>query len=387
MDRLNVGIVGAGFAAGSHIEALRRVPGLTVAGVAASSPERSWAAAAYFGLEKAYDSFETMVAASEIDAVHNCTPNDLHAVVTTAALESGKHVLSEKPLGLTSEETARLSALADDAGVVTGVCHNYRHYPLMREAKQMLASGEYGTPHLVHGSYLQDWLLFDDDWNWRLESDRAGASRAVADIGSHWLDLVQYLTQAEVTRVCARLSTLHPKRSKPSGSVQTFAVASAENREHVHVDTEDLGVVLLEFDNGIGGSLVVSQVSPGRKNRLWFEIDTARAGIAWDQEDPNRLWVGRRDAPNTQLMRDASLLSPPAAALVHYPGGHEEGWADGLRNLMEDFYAAVRARRAGIEHRPQFATFAEAHQVTTVVEAILDSHHRGEWADVARGQT
>jgi predicted dehydrogenase len=180
---------------------------------------------------------------------------------------------------------------------------------------------------------------------------------------------------------------LHAERSKPRRSVQTFGSTGETGRERVTVDTEDLAVVLLGFDDGTVGSLTVSQVSPGRKNRLWFEIDSGDAALAWDQEEPNRLWIGRRDAPNSHLMRDPSLLSPAAAALAHYPGGHEEGWADGLRNLMDDFYSAVRAQRAGTRHSGEFATFADAHQVTTVVEATLESHRKQGWIDVDRGHT
>lgn len=384
-ERIRAGIVGAGFAAGAHVEALRRVPGIQVAGIAASTRERSRAAAARLGVARAFDRYEELVASPDVDVVHDCAPNDLHDAVNAAALDAGKHLLSEKPLALTSEQTARLTALAAGAGVVTGVCHNYRHYPLVRHAKELLSSGEHGTPHLVHGGYLQDWLLLRDDWNWRLIPERAGRSRAVADIGSHWIDLAQYLTGARVTRVCARLSTLHRERLRPRDEVQTFSSARDGGTETVRVETEDAASVLLELDDGATGAMTVSQVSPGRKNRLHITVDTRDLGIAWDQEDPNRLWLGRRGAANSVLMRDPSLLAPAAAALARYPGGHEEGWADGLRNLMEDFYGAVAARRDGLPYDASFATFAEADHVSRVVEAILESDRAGAWVDVDRG--
>src|SRR5919108_1135591 len=235
---LGAALVGGGFAATSHLDALRRVEGATPLGVLASSPERSPEAATSLGLERGYASIDELLTDADVDVVHNCTPNDVHHAVTVAALEAGKHVLSEKPLALTLEQAEDLTARAASTDLVTGVCFTYRHFPLVQQLRSTLASGAGGAVHLVHGSYLQDWLLFDDDWNWRLESDRAGASRAVADIGSHWIDLVQYLTDAEVTRVCTRLSTLHPKRSRPSGPVQTFEAATGENRERVDVDTE-----------------------------------------------------------------------------------------------------------------------------------------------------
>ena len=381
-EAIRAGVVGAGFAAAAHVEALRRVPGVQVAGVAASTPERSAQAAARLGVARAFADFDELVASPDVDVVHDCAPNDLHRAVNEAALGAGKHLLSEKPLGVTSDETAHLTALAARAGVVTGVCHNYRHYPLVRHARELLASGEHGRPHLVHGSYLQDWLLHRDDWNWRLETERAGRSRAVADIGSHWIDLAQHVTGARVVRVCARLATLHRERLRPRGEVQTFASADDPAAEAVRVDTEDVASVLLELDDGATGALVVSQVSPGRKNRLWLQVDTRDVALAWDQEDPNRLWLGRRDAPNEQLMRDPSLLAPAAARLARYPGGHEEGWADGLRNLMEDFYGAVAAHARGRPYDASFATFAEADQVSRVVDAVLASDAQRAWVDV-----
>jgi predicted dehydrogenase len=379
---MKVGIIGGGFAAASHIEALRRLPNVEVTGIAASSGDSSAAAAERFGIDASYDDYADLLAA-DVHAVHNCTPNHLHHAINGAALDAGKHLLSEKPLALTSDETRDLVERAARSGVVTGVCHNYRHYPLIRQAKAMLDAGDIGAPHLIHGTYLQDWLLYRDDWNWRLDVAQAGASRAVADIGSHWVDLVQYVTGLTVTRVCARLRTLHEQRIKPTGEVQTFERAGGEGVP-VDIDTEDLGAVLLEFDNGATGVVTISQVSPGHKNDLTVRIDTPSVGLSWDQQDPNRLWVGRRDAGNGELMRDPSLLGPEAAALAHYPGGHEEGWADGLKNLMIDFYAAVSASVTGEAYAASFASFADAHQVTRVVEAIVESNRTDGWMEVGQ---
>jgi predicted dehydrogenase len=384
VDKVRVGVVGAGFAAGAHIEALRRLPGLEVTGIAASTPERSVEAAACFGVARAYRDHRELVSSADIDAVHNCSPNHLHLRINLEVLESSKHLLSEKPLGLTSGETRQLVTAADRSDVVTGVCHNYRHYPLVRQAREMLASGEHGTPRFIHGSYLQDWLLYEDDWNWRLDPRQAGGSRAVADIGSHWIDLVQYVTGHRVTRVCARLSVLHSERLRPDEETQTFTSPQSAPSRRERVETEDAATVLLEFATGASGCLSVSQVSPGRKNRLLVMIDTESIGMAWDQEDPNRLWLGRRDAANSVLMRDPALLAPPAARLAHLPGGHEEGWADGLKNLVADFYSAVAARRSGEPYESSFATFSDAHQVTRVVEAVLRSHDSNAWEAVDR---
>ncbi|MGH2808396.1 MAG: Gfo/Idh/MocA family protein, partial [Actinomycetota bacterium] len=328
-----------------------------------------------FGIDTAFDDYASLLAA-DLHAVHNCTPNHLHHQINLATIDAGKHLLSEKPLAMTSAETGDLVARAESADVVTGVCHNYRHYPLVRQMKAMLDAGDLGAPHLIHGSYLQDWLLYPTDWNWRLEVEKAGESRAVADIGSHWIDLVQYVTGLTVTRVCARLRTVHEKRFKPEGEVKTFAHSEGEVVP-VDIGTEDLAAVLMEFDNAATGVVTISQVSPGRKNDFAVRIDTPSAGLAWEQQDPNHLWIGRRDEANADLVRDASLLAPEAAALAHYPGGHVEGWADALKNLVADFYAMV----AG-SHEGSFATFADAHQVTRVVEAIVESSRTERWVEV-----
>jgi predicted dehydrogenase len=374
--------VGAGFAGGAHVEALRRVPGVEVAAVAGSNEARARAAADRLGVARSTGDYRTLIADPAIDAIHNCTPNDLHHQITAEALAAGKHVLAEKPLAMDSGQTADLVDRAARAGTVCGVCFNYRHYPLVAEARVMLADGRAGRPHLIRGAYLQDWLLEETDWNWRLQSERSGASRALGDIGSHWIDLVQHVTGRHVARVYARLGRLHDERLRPAGDVQTFGRSGAAHTEPVDVDTEDFAAVLIEMDDGCAGVFTVSQVSPGRRNALTFEIDTRLMSLAWDQEHPNELWIGRRDRANEQLVRDPALLSADAAALAHYPGGHQEGWPDGLKNLMLDFYATVRAHGRGERRETSVASFADAHRVTCTIEALLESHRTDSWIAV-----
>jgi predicted dehydrogenase len=376
-------VIGTGFAGGSHVEALRRVPGVEVAMLAGSSDERAQAAAERLGVDRVTGDYRSVLEDASIAAVHNCTPNDLHHEITAAALEAGKHVLAEKPLALDSRETADLVARAARAAAVTGVCFNYRHYPLVAEARAMLADGRAGRPHLIRGAYLQDWLLEPTDWNWRLVSERSGASRAVGDIGSHWMDLLQHVTGRRIARLYARLGRLHEERLRPAGPAQTFARDADAGAEPVAVDTEDFAMVLFELDDGCPGAFTVSQVTPGRRNGLAFEIDAGAVSLGWDQERPNELRIGRRDRPNEEVLRDPALLSPAAAALAHYPGGHQEGWPDGLKNLFLDFYAAVDAHAAGAPHESSFATFADAHRITCAVEAILESHREDRWVEVA----
>ncbi len=383
-DVVSVGIVGAGFAARAHVDALRRVDAVRIAGIAASTPERSRAVATELGLPP-FDDYDAMLRDDGVEVVDDCTPNDLHLEINTASLRAGKHLLSEKPLAMDSAQTARLLELAGSAGVVTGVCFNYRHFPLVQHLRAELATGEHGRVRLVTGGYLQDWLLLDTDWNWRLDPARGGASRAVADIGSHWIDLVQHVTNDRVVEVCANLGRVHDVRRRPVDEVQTFATGDGR-REQVPVGTEDFATILFATAAGARGTFTVSQVSAGRKNHLTIEVDADHTAFAWNQEEPNTLWIGRRDAANETLPRDPALLADAAAPLAHYPGGHQEGWPDALRNLMADFVGAVRARRSDEHHDATFASFADAHHTTMVVEAILASDRARGWVGIGAPQ-
>jgi predicted dehydrogenase len=375
---ITVGIAGAGFAASSHLDALRRLPNVHLTGVLASSAERSAEAAQRLGV----DPIASIDQLLEADVVHNCTPNDVHASITQAALDAGVHVLSEKPLGLNASEAAILADAAGKTSVVTGVCFNYRHFPLVQELRSLLASGSDGPAHLLHGAYLQDWLLLRDDWNWRLDSARAGSARATGDIGSHWFDLAQHVTGDVITSVTARLGTLFDERIRPpEGERQTFAQGDGGGTA-VPVDTEDMAVALFMTRSGVLGSVTISQVSAGRKNHLVLEVDAAESSFVWDQEQPNDLRIGRRDGANRDVLRDPSQLRPEAARLAHFPAGHQEGWPDALRNLFIDFYAAVEAHRRGESYEPTFASFDEAARVQATVEAVVRSSASGTWVDV-----
>jgi predicted dehydrogenase len=378
---IRAAVVGTGFAAASHLDALSRIGTVEVAGILGSEPERTREGAKRLGVDRAYRSLDEVVSDPGVDVVHVCTPNHTHAHITSAALDAGKHVVSEKPLGLDLREATELMAMAERTNAVSAVCFNYRHFPLIQELRGMLAAGTEGPAHLVHGSYLQDWLLEETDWNWRVDRAMAGAARAMGDIGSHWVDLLQHVTGDRVSGVCARLSRLHDERVRPAGgAVQTFE--KSKGGERVAIDTEDMATILFRFAGGAIGTCVISQVSPGRKNHLWFEIDTARASFTWDQEEPNVLRIGRRSGGSQTIPRDPAQLSAAAAPLAHFPAGHQEGWPDALHNLMLDVYAAVGARRRGEPYEATFATFADAEQVSRVVEAVVTSDAAGRWTDV-----
>jgi predicted dehydrogenase len=297
-------------------------------------------------------------------------------------------VLSEKPLTMTSAESGELVRLAKQKGIVTAIYFNYSGYPLIQQARGMISRGELGELFLVHGHYLQDWLLHDTDYNWRLESKVSGASRAIADIGSHWFDLVQHVTGRKITRVFAQLFRAHEQRKKPKQEVETYKgkeLGAPQEYDVVSIDTEDGGFVLVEMEGGLRGSLVVSQVSAGRKNRQWTEFDGSRSALSWDQENPNQLWIGHRDKPNEILIKDPSLMDANARAYAHYPGGHPEGYPDGPRNLFGNLYRYISAGKKPGRDPADFPTFEDGDAEVRIVEAVLESNARQSWVPVAHG--
>jgi len=295
-------------------------------------------------------------------------------------LRSGKHVLCEKPLAMDSRESEMLVKLARDCGRVGAVAYNLRYYPLCHEAKSLVETGAIGTPRLVHGSFLQDWLLFPTDWNWRLEQKLGGELRSVSDIGTHWLDLMMWITGKKVTEVCADLATVVPVRHRPLGRVETFQKAENIKTEAVSIATDDYASVLLHFEDELRGVMTVSQVSAGRKARLWFEIDGASGSLAWNSESPNTLWIGRRDAASSELPKDPALLSAIARGFAAYPGGHAEGYPDTFLQLFRDFYAYLD--KGNYETPQSFPTFANGNDELVLCEAIAKSAQERAWIPV-----
>ena len=381
-----VGIIGTGFAAESHADALRRLPNVELAGIASHDPVRAMDLAQRLGASRGYADPTQLIEDDRIDAVHICTINRLHSDLSAHALRTGKHVVTEKPLAVDSRTTEQLVGLADEAarsGRRTAVCFNYRHYTLIQRLREMLTGGQYGEMHFVHGSYVQDWLLYETDWNWRLDPADNGVSRAVADIGSHWIDLVQYVTGQRITEVFADLGMHHLVRQRPQEESSTFGNRAGGNVAPVTVHTEDYGAVIVRFASGARGTFAVSQVSPGRKNRLTFQVDTADAAFSWDQEQPNTAWIGQRSSPSLIYPRE-----PVAGATVpQLPAGHPEGWRDSLRNLFAEFYEGIEAQGNGGGPGGSFATFADGHRTTLLVEAIVESHRTGSWVTVADPET
>jgi predicted dehydrogenase len=363
---VRAGVVGTGFIGAVHVDALRRL-GVQVAGIVGSSPER----AAAKRLGPVVESYEALLADPSIDVVHLTTPNHLHYAQVKQALDAGKHVVCEKPLALTSDETRELLDLAERSGLVHCTNFNIRFYAQVQEARRRVRAGELGDVWNVHGGYLQDWLLLPTDWNWRLEREKGGAMRAVADIGSHWLDLVQFVTGLEVEAVFADLATTIPVRRRPTGEVETFASADDVDRVDVPMSTEDVAHILVRFRGGARGSCVVSQVSAGRKNRVHFEVDGSAGSTAWDGERPEELWLGRRDEPSALMLRGMG-------GVAQLPPGHAEGFADTFRELYRAVYRAVAAG-APCDDYP---TFRAGHVENVLAEAVARSNNDQTWVEV-----
>ncbi len=382
MSVSNVAIIGTGFMGPAHTEGLRRL-GINVAGILGSSSEKSQRAAADLGIPSAYSNFSELLADSEIDAVHITSPNRHHFEQASQALQAGKHVHCEKPLAMTSAESGALVKLASESGLAAGVNYNMRFYPLNWEVRSMIRSGTLGSIHSITGSYVQDWLLYPTDYNWRVLSGEGGKLRAVADIGTHWLDLVQFITGQSVTAVQADLKTVHTTRQRPIGEVETFSakVQAPDATESIDIETEDSGAALLRFSDGAHGSLWVSQITAGRKNCLRYEIAGSEASVAWNSEQPNELWIGHRNQANQLLLRDPGLVSAEALAHIGYPGGHNEGYDDSFKHSFKSFYDYIAA---GDLNAPEpFPTFADGHKEIILCEAILQSHEQERWVEIS----
>ena len=386
MKNLSAAVVGTGFIGPVHVEGLRR-SGIAVTGILGSTKEKSQAAASRLGLAKAYATLDELLADSDVDVVHITSPNRFHFDQASRVIAAGKHVLCEKPLAMDSQESGKLVALAEQAGVASGVNYNIRYYPLCIEASQRVRAGTLGNLFHVAGCYAQDWLFHPSDFNWRVVAEDGGQLRAVADIGTHWLDLIQFIVNQRVSEVCADLSTVYPQRSRPLGGVETFSgkVASQAATESIDVTTDDYGCVMLRFTGGGKGVMWVSQVTAGRKNCLRFEIAGSKQSIAWNSQSPNEMEIGHRDTANEMLLRDPALLDPLAAAATSYPGGHNEGFGDTFKQLFIDFYGAIES--GDYQRQPSYPTFADGHHEILVCEAILNSHQQQSWVKIGDNQT
>jgi predicted dehydrogenase len=381
MKKPKVAVIGLGFMGGTHIQSLRRL-GIEVFGVAGITEAEAEKAANEYSIPKWYKNFDEAISDPEVDVVHLCTPNNLHFSHAKKALEAGKHVFCEKPLAMSVKESQVLVDLAKKNKLFNAVNYNLRFYPICQELRAKIVDGDLGTPYLIHGAYLQDWLFNKTDWNWRLEPDKGGNLRAVTDIGTHWMDLVTYLTGLKITEVMADISTIHLTRLQPTSEVETYAGKIKENlsTNEVPIKTEDVAVILFRFENGALGNVSLSQVNAGRKNYFWFEISGSKSTFRWDQENPNELWIGYRDQPNKLLSKDPSLFHQEVRNLTGFPGGHAEGYPDTFVQVFKQFYKAIETGK--MPETGRFATFEDGHHEMQICDAIQRSVLEKRWVKV-----
>jgi predicted dehydrogenase len=380
-SEIGTAVIGSGFIGTVHIEALRRI-GVNVVGLLGSTKDRAAARASQVDLAHAYGSLEELLDDDRVKVVHVTSPNELHYPQVKSILAAGRHVVCEKPLAMTAVESGDLVRIAAASGLVNAVNFNIRFYPLNQHVSAFIRDGGIGDVRLITGRYFQDWLLYDTDWNWRLERDRGGELRAVGDIGSHWLDLTTFLSGRRVLSVMADLTTFIPVRHRPAGPVETFSTERAAETVAVEIDTEDVATVLLRYEGGARGQFAVSQLSAGRKNSLQYEIDGSSSAVAWDSEQPEQLWIGHRDRPNELLLRNPALMNELGGQAARLPGGHVEGFFDTFGALFMAIYDDVLAGRPAAQ--PRYPTFADGHDEMLVGDAIADSARSGRWVDVAR---
>ncbi len=380
MNKIKTAIVGTGFMGKVHAENVRRLGNVEIAAAVGSRPETARKFAENAGIPFATSNLQEVLDNKEITAIHICTPNVDHYPMSLAAVEAGKAVLCEKPMTMNVDEAQKLVAAAKQKNVLNCVQHNLRYYPVLQQVRQMIAHGDLGDILIVQGTYSQDWLLYDTDWNWRLDAKSNGKLRVMGDIGSHWMDMIQHLTGLSITAVCADLAIFHKTRKRPKGSVETFSGKKgiAGEYETFPIDTEDFGMVMLHLGERARGAFTVSQMSAGRKNKFAFEIFGTKSGIAWDQEQPDTLWIGHRNEPNQVIIKDGSLFYPEAAKFADLPGGHSEGYDDSHKQVFKNFYAKIADPSIPID----YPTFENGLRGMILLQKVAESSEKQVWVKV-----
>lgn len=382
---LEVAVIGTGYIGAVHLDTLLRIPGVRIKALVDSNIEPATKLAQQFNIPIVVADYRELLGDPDIDVVHNCTPNHLHYSINRALIEAGKHVLSEKPLAVSAKEARELCDLAQSHGRVTAVNFCYRYYPTVQEAATRVRIDEIGKVHTVFGAYFQDWLLYETDYSWRLDKSLSGASNTIADIGSHWLDLAQYVVGAKIVEVMADVRTILPVRKKSASSKLTFSQSdSPAELSDVQVEVDDYGAVLCRFDNGAAGSFMACQLCAGRKCTIDLQVYGTKASLAWNHERPSELWIGHRDQANQNLIEGPQLQNARTARYARLPSGHPMGYFDAVYNLFSDFYRTIENQRCGEgeEFSAPLPTFEDGYYETAVVEAILKSHETHTWCKV-----
>ncbi|HEY5586211.1 MAG TPA: Gfo/Idh/MocA family oxidoreductase [Ruminiclostridium sp.] len=384
MQKIKVGIIGTGFIGPVHIDALRRLGFVEVAAIADINEEVAKQKAEQLNVPQYYGDYHDLLRNKEIQAVHICTPNYLHFQICKDALSAGKHIVCEKPLAINIKEAEELVCLADEKELVNAVHFNLRFYPLIHEARAMVEKGELGRIVAINGSYQQDWLLYETDYSWRLQPELSGESRAVADIGSHWCDMIEYISGSKITEICSDFAIFYPVRKKPKKAIETYSgkLLSEKDYDDICISTEDYASVLLRFDNNAHGTLTVNQMAAGRKNRLFFEIYGTKKSIAWNSEKPNEMWIGKRDGNNEVLIKDPSLMSPYASDIACFPGGHNEGFPDTSKQMFKKVYNYIINNGLKNGQEPDFPTFKSGLRELEICERMIQSSKDRKWLAV-----
>jgi predicted dehydrogenase len=380
MKTIKTAIIGTGFMGRVHLEAARRCEFVEVAAIAGRNTDAARRLGAGFSVPTIAADYRDLLRDPAIDSVHICTPNAQHFPMAKAALQAGKHVICEKPLATSVEEAEELVSLAARQGLRNCVCHNLRYYPMVQQMRRMREAGDLGEILAVQGTYFQDWLLYETDWNWRIDSKVSGPSRCMADIGSHSFDMAEHVTGLRVSALCADLQNFHPTRKQPKQSVETFAnkMLTADDYIETVVDTEDYGTVIFRMGERTRGCVTASQISAGRKNWLSIEVCGSRSSVAWNQERPDELWVGQRNSANQIFVKDPSLLKAEARSYADLPGGHSEGYDDTFKQVFRRFYASIAAPDAA----PEYPEFVDGLRQLAILESVLQSHRTRGWIDV-----
>ncbi|MDO9465215.1 MAG: Gfo/Idh/MocA family oxidoreductase [bacterium] len=382
-NKFKVGIIGMGFIGKIHLEELSRVEGIEVLAIADSNIELVKNIGERFGIKKIYSDWEELVNDKDIEVVHNCTPNNLHFEVNQKVIESGKEIFSEKPLALSSEESGILVEKAREKGTITGINFCYRYYPVIQEAAYRIKSGEIGNVHTVLGHYLQDWLLYSTDYSWRLDPKFSGRSNVMGDLGSHWCDLVQFITGSRIKEVMAELRTVIPKRQRPKDkSALTFSDRISQNSEEVDITLDDYGALMLRFENNARGTFTTAQVCAGRKCNIDIQVYGTEKSLAWNHERPSELWMGKRNEANEIFFESPLLQHKSTQHYATLPSGHPMGYRDAVLNLFRDYYNTIKDKREGNKAISNHPDFIAGHNEMLVLEAALESVEQRTWTEV-----
>jgi predicted dehydrogenase len=384
MKVIKAGFIGAGFVGPVHMENIRRLGFVEVNAVAEKNQKTAEEIAGRLRIPKAYGNWEDLVADKEIDVVHITAPNELHYPAAKAALEAGKHVICEKPLTLDLEESKILVELARKTGLVNSIGFNMIFYPMVRQAKEIINRGELGRLFLIHGRYLQDWLSRDSDYNWRVEAKYGGESRVVADIGSHWMHMVQTVSGKKIKSVFADMTTFYPVRKKPSVEIATQSESELKEGEYteIEIDTEDHATIMFKFEDGVKGVLIAAQVCPGRKQYIEWEINGSEKSMSWRGQEPNVLWIGNRSAANEIFIKDANILDENVKKYASYPAGLAEGYPDSWKNILSAVYKHISNINAGIDTVPEYPTFEDGYKIQLLIDSVLQSAENNKWIDI-----